>query len=60
MKKPHIPAIREVLRAHPEGLTAKLGIDATRSFGEGGAEKLVMSAEPMAWARELVDRIARA
>ena len=23
MKKPHTPAIREVLRAHPEGLTAK-------------------------------------
>jgi 2,5-furandicarboxylate decarboxylase 1 len=46
--------------ASPEGLTAKLGIDATRSFGEAGAEKLVMSPESMAWARELVDRIARA
>lgn len=23
MKKPHIPAIRELLRAHPDGLTAK-------------------------------------
>ncbi len=46
--------------ASPEGLTAKLGIDATRSFGEAGAEKLVMSPESMAWARELVDRSARA
>jgi 2,5-furandicarboxylate decarboxylase 1 len=46
--------------ASPEGLTAKLGIDATRSFGEAGAEKLVMSPESMAWARGLVDRIARA
>ena len=46
--------------ASPEGLTAKLGIDATRAFGEGGAEKLVMSAEPAAWAREIADRIARA
>jgi 3-polyprenyl-4-hydroxybenzoate decarboxylase len=46
--------------ASPEGLTAKLGIDATWSFGEAGAEKLVMSPESMAWARELVDRIARA
>ena len=26
--------------ASPEGLTAKLGIDATRAFGEAGAEKL--------------------
>jgi 2,5-furandicarboxylate decarboxylase 1 len=42
-----------------EGLTAKLGIDATRKFGEGGAEKLVMSDEPMAWARHLADRLSR-
>ncbi len=46
--------------ASPEGLTAKLGIDATRPFGEVGAEKLVMAAEPMAWAREVADRITRA
>jgi 2,5-furandicarboxylate decarboxylase 1 len=46
--------------ASPEGLTAKLGIDATRSFGEAGAEKLVMPAESMAWARALIDRISRA
>jgi 2,5-furandicarboxylate decarboxylase 1 len=45
--------------ASPEGLTAKLGIDATRAFGEAGAEKLVMSAEAMAWARALVDRLSR-
>src|SRR6266581_272505 len=45
--------------ASPEGLTAKLGIDATRSFGEAGAEKLVMPADSMAWARALIDRISR-
>jgi UbiD family decarboxylase len=43
--------------ASPEGLTAKLGIDATRPFGEPFAEKLVMSPEKMAWARNLVDRL---
>jgi UbiD family decarboxylase len=46
--------------ASPEGLTAKLGIDATRKFGQVGAEKLVMADEPMAWAREVADRITRA
>jgi 2,5-furandicarboxylate decarboxylase 1 len=49
--------------ASPEGLTAKLGIDATRAFGrpgELGAEKLVMSEAPMQWARQLVDRLSRA
>jgi 2,5-furandicarboxylate decarboxylase 1 len=49
--------------ASPDGLTAKLGIDATRAFGQTGppgAEKLVMSAAPMEWARQLVDRISRA
>ena len=45
--------------ASPEGLTAKLGIDATRKFGEGGAEKLVMSDAPMAWARQLADKLTR-
>ena len=34
--------------------------DATRSFGEAGAEKLVMPADSMAWARALIDRISRA
>jgi 2,5-furandicarboxylate decarboxylase 1 len=45
--------------ASPEGLTAKLGVDATRAFGQPGAEKLVMSPEAMGWARALVDRISR-
>jgi 3-polyprenyl-4-hydroxybenzoate decarboxylase len=47
--------------ASPEGLTAKLGVDATRPFGTpagAGAEKLVMAPEQMAWARELADRLA--
>lgn len=46
--------------ASPEGLTAKLGIDATRPFGSAagsGAEKLVMAPEQMAWARQLADRL---
>jgi 3-polyprenyl-4-hydroxybenzoate decarboxylase len=43
--------------ASADGLTAKLGIDATRRFGEGAAEKLVMTGEPMEWARRLVDRL---
>src|SRR5215468_9485639 len=45
--------------ADERGVTAKLGIDATRPFGEPFAEKLVMPPERMAWARELVDRLAR-
>jgi len=43
--------------ASPDGLTAKLGIDATRRFGEGSAQKLVMTDEPMAWARRVADRL---
>ena len=43
--------------ADERGVTAKLGIDATRPFGEPFAEKLVMPAEKMAWARALVDRL---
>ena len=43
--------------ADERGITAKLGIDATRPFGEPFAEKLVMPAERMAWARALVDRL---
>ncbi len=46
--------------ASPDGLTAKLGIDATRPFGQAGAEKLVMAEAPMEWARQLADRISRA
>src|SRR5213083_2588453 len=41
--------------ADDRGVTAKLGIDATRPFGEPFAEKLVMPADRMAWARSLVD-----
>jgi UbiD family decarboxylase len=44
--------------ADDRGVTAKLGIDATRPFGREFPEKLVMSPERMAWARALVDRLA--
>ena len=43
--------------ADEHGVTAKLGIDATRPFGEPFAEKLVMSPARMAWARALVERL---
>jgi UbiD family decarboxylase len=43
--------------ADERGVTAKLGIDATRPFGQPFAEKLVMAPERMAWARALVDRL---
>jgi UbiD family decarboxylase len=43
--------------ADERGVTAKLGIDATRPFGQPFADKLVMPAERMAWARDLVDRL---
>jgi len=43
--------------ADERGVTAKLGIDATRPFGEPFAEKLVMLPERMAWARALVERL---
>jgi UbiD family decarboxylase len=44
--------------ADEHGVTAKLGIDATRPFGQPFAEKLRMSADRMAWARALVDRLS--
>src|SRR5438128_8381695 len=44
--------------ADERGVTAKLGIDATRPFGEPFGEELVMSAQRMAWARALVDRLS--
>jgi UbiD family decarboxylase len=44
--------------ADERGVTAKLGIDATRPFGQPFAEKLVMSAERMAWARALADKLS--
>jgi 2,5-furandicarboxylate decarboxylase 1 len=43
--------------ADERGITAKLGIDATRPFGEPFAEKLVMDPARAAWARGLVDRL---
>jgi 2,5-furandicarboxylate decarboxylase 1 len=43
--------------ADDRGVTAKLGIDATRPFGQPFADKLVMPPEPMARARRLVDRL---
>ena len=43
--------------ADERGVTAKLGIDATRPFGQPFADKLVMAPEKMAWARALVDRL---
>ena len=43
--------------ADERGVTAKLGIDATRPFGQPFADKLVMAPETMAWARALVDRL---
>jgi 3-polyprenyl-4-hydroxybenzoate decarboxylase len=43
--------------ASADGITAKLGIDATKPFGAPFAEKLVMSADRSAWARALLDRL---
>jgi len=43
--------------ADERGVTAKLGIDATRPFGEPFGAKLVMDPAKMAWARALVDRL---
>jgi UbiD family decarboxylase len=43
--------------ADDHGVTAKLGIDATRPFGEPFADKLVMDPARMAWAQALVDRL---
>jgi UbiD family decarboxylase len=43
--------------ADDHGVTAKLGIDATRPFGAPFAQKLVMAPARMAWARALVDRL---
>ena len=41
-----------------QGVTAKIGVDATRPFGQPFSETLRMSPEKMAWARDLVDRLA--
>jgi 2,5-furandicarboxylate decarboxylase 1 len=44
--------------ADERGVTAKLGIDATRPFGQPFAQKLSMHPDRMAWARALVDRLS--
>jgi UbiD family decarboxylase len=44
--------------ADERGVTAKLGIDATRPFGQAFGEKLQMSPERLAWARALVDKLS--
>jgi len=43
--------------ADERGVTAKLGIDATRPFGQPFADKLVMDPARLAWARALADRL---
>ncbi len=43
--------------ASEEGVTAKLGIDATKPIGDPFAERLRMDADKMAWARSLVDQL---
>src|SRR4029434_3044401 len=43
--------------ADERGVTAKLGIDATRPFGEPFADKLVLDPAMMASARARVDRL---
>ncbi len=43
--------------ASEQGITAKLGIDATKPIGDPFAEKLVMDADKMAWARHLADQL---
>src|SRR5499433_1584865 len=45
--------------ADDRGLTAKLGIDATRPFGRDFSANVVAPPEKMAWARALVERIGR-
>jgi UbiD family decarboxylase len=41
------------------GITAKLGIDATRPFGREFPDKLMMPPDRLAWARALVDRLSQ-
>ncbi len=45
--------------ADERGVTAKLGIDATRPFGQPFGEKLAMSPEKMAWAGAVVGRLGK-
>jgi 2,5-furandicarboxylate decarboxylase 1 len=46
--------------ASPQGITAKLGIDATKPMGDAFADKLLMDAKKMAWARRLADQLGLA
>ena len=43
--------------ADAAGITSKMGIDATRPFGQPFADKLVMDEGTMEWARRLTDRL---
>ncbi|MFQ5915173.1 MAG: hypothetical protein ACE5JS_18540, partial [Nitrospinota bacterium] len=43
--------------ASEQGVTAKLGIDATKPLGDPYAEKLKMDPDKMAWARSLVEQM---
>lgn len=43
--------------ADENGITAKLGVDATKPIGDPFAERLVMDTDKMAWARELAERL---
>jgi 3-polyprenyl-4-hydroxybenzoate decarboxylase len=43
--------------ASRDGITARLGIDATKPFGQPFADKLVMNDDRTAWARALLDRL---
>ena len=44
--------------ATEQGLTAKLGIDATKPMGDPFAERLLMDPGKAAWARSLAERLA--
>jgi UbiD family decarboxylase len=43
--------------ADQSGITAKLGVDATKPLGDPFAERLVMDADKMTWASKLVDQL---
>ena len=43
--------------ADENGITAKLGVDATKPIGDPFAERLVMDTDKMAWARELAEQL---
>ncbi len=45
--------------ADQSGITAKLGVDATKPLGDPFAERLVMDADKMTWASKLVDQLKK-